>query len=145
MPTHRRFHAFSRAALALVAIAACESNSSEPTSPGPSSALPLEDGIALDLVNPGELLPFTPLPQSAACLSGGAGQQLLLPTGYVQTLIASEGPTYPDLADMMTVNETGANRGRFLYRTHELTANGAVTVTDLVTGFTSILAQRADW
>jgi hypothetical protein len=46
---------------------------------------------------------------------------------------------------MNTQNETGTNAGRFLYRTHETGANGAVTVTDLETDATRILAQRADW
>lgn len=69
----------------------------------------------------------------------------MLPAGYVQTVVASEGPGFPDLSDMNTVNETRNRVGRFLYRTHETTSGSAVSVTDLVTGATSILAQRADW
>ena len=88
---------------------------------------------------------FTPLPTSAACTPGGnPTQPLALPPGYAQTVIASE-PQYPDLPDMQTLNETGAQAGRYLYRTHELGNNGAVSVTDLQTGQTRILAQRADW
>jgi secreted PhoX family phosphatase len=46
---------------------------------------------------------------------------------------------------MNTFNETGVHAGRFLYRTHETGTNGAVSVTDLVTGETHILVRRADW
>jgi secreted PhoX family phosphatase len=46
---------------------------------------------------------------------------------------------------MNTQNETGAHAGRFLYRTHETPANGALSVTDLESGVTRVLAQRADW
>lgn len=59
-------------------------------------------------------------------------------------IIASE-PAFPDLIDMNTQNETGPDAGRFLYRTHETPTNGAVSVTDLETGVTRVLAQRADW
>ena len=47
--------------------------------------------------------------------------------------------------DMQTVNETGAHAGRFLYRSHEVPTNGMVSVTDLQTGVTSVLAQRVYW
>ena len=88
---------------------------------------------------------FEPVATSAACTAGGnAAQPLILPAGYAQTVVASE-PDYPDLPDMNTVNETGASAGRFLYRAHEIGSNGAVTVTDLETGVTSVLAQRSDW
>lgn len=88
---------------------------------------------------------FTPLPTSATCVEGGDPEQpLVLPPGFTQTIIASE-PQFPDLADMNTVNETGPQAGRFLYRTHEVRANGSVSVTDLETGVTRILAQRPDW
>jgi secreted PhoX family phosphatase len=46
---------------------------------------------------------------------------------------------------MNTLNETGPQAGRFLYRTHELGSNGAVSVTDLWTGATSILVQSASF
>jgi uncharacterized protein len=88
---------------------------------------------------------FESLPTSAACTPGGnPAQPVLLPPGYTQTVIASE-PQYSDLPDMQTLNETGPDAGRFLYRTHETGANGAISVTDLATGETRILAQRADW
>lgn len=88
---------------------------------------------------------FTPLSTSAACTPGGnPTQPFVLPTGYTQTVIASE-PQFPDLPDMNTLNETGPQAGRYLYRPHEVSSNGAVTVTDLKTGETRLLAQRADW
>ena len=88
---------------------------------------------------------FEPVPTSAACTAGGvAAQPLILPAGYAQTIVAGE-PDYPDLPDMNTVNETGASAGRFLYRAHEIGSNGAVTVTDLETGATRVVAQRSDW
>ena len=88
---------------------------------------------------------FDPLPTSAPCTLGGNPEQpLLLPEGYTQSVIASE-PQFPDLPDMNTHNETGPDAGRFLYRTHETATNSAVSVTDLETGETRTLAQRADW
>jgi hypothetical protein len=88
---------------------------------------------------------FDPLPTSAPCTPGGdPAQPLLLPAGYTQSVVASE-PQFPDLPDMNTQNETGKDAGRYLYRTHEVGGNAAVTVTDLETGQTSTLAQRADW
>lgn len=88
---------------------------------------------------------FTPLPTSAAC-GQNAAQPFLLPAGYTQTIIAREGDGgTTDLWDMNTQNETGAQAGRFMYRTHEVGANGQLSVTDLETGVTRVVAQRADW
>jgi uncharacterized protein len=88
---------------------------------------------------------FTPLPTSAAC-GPSTEQPFVLPAGYAQTVIAREGDGGTlDLWDMNTQNETGPQTGRFLYRTHEIGANGQVSVTDLETGLTRVLAQRADW
>jgi len=88
---------------------------------------------------------FTPLPASAAC-GPSTEQPFVLPTGYTQTVIAREGDGgTTDLWDMNTQNETGPNAGQFLYRTHEVGSNGQVSVTDLETGVTRVLAQRSDW
>ncbi len=87
---------------------------------------------------------FTPLSSSAVCSVGGGLEQVLLPSGFVATLVASE-PSFPDNADMNTVNETGRDAGRFLYRTHEIAPNAGVSVTDLETGETHVVAQRSDW
>lgn len=108
---------------------------------------------------------FEPLPTSAACTSGGDEvQPFLLPAGYHQVVFErEEEPRFPSNPDMNTVNETGASQagrffgvsgahvGRFLYRTHEIGSNSAVTVTDMETigrpggPDTRTLARRADW
>jgi uncharacterized protein len=90
---------------------------------------------------------FTPLPASAVCVPGGTGEQpFILPPGFAQVVVAREGEGgAPDQWDMNTLNETGPHAGRFLYRTHETTTNGAVSVTDLETGVTRVLVQRPDW
>ena len=71
-----------------------------------------------------------------------------LPAGYVQTIVADEigdwGPlagTGADLPDMMVLNETGPHAGRYMYRTHEVGSNGAVTRTDMLTGETTLVSQ----
>jgi secreted PhoX family phosphatase len=88
---------------------------------------------------------FEPLATSAPCTTGGnASQPFVIPSGFSQTIVASE-PQFPDVPDMNTLNETGPQAGRFLYRTHETTSNGAVSVTDLWTGATSILVQSASF
>jgi hypothetical protein len=94
---------------------------------------------------------FQPLASSAACDTGGSGSfpaetPLVLPPGYVQVVLAREGDggTLSNW-DMNTLNETGADAGRFLYRTHETDENGQVSVTDLATGETRVLVERPDW
>jgi uncharacterized protein len=88
---------------------------------------------------------FEPLPTSAVCTAGGSpSQPFVLPDGFVQQVIASQ-PQFPDLPDMNTLNENGSQAGRYLYRTHEVGSNGAVSFTDLWTGETHLLAQRAEW
>jgi uncharacterized protein len=88
---------------------------------------------------------FAPLPSSAVC-GPSTEQPFLLPPGYSQTVIAREGDAGTlDLWDMNTQNETGPQAGRFLYRTHEVGSNGQVSVTDLETNSTRVLAQRLDW
>jgi hypothetical protein len=88
---------------------------------------------------------FGPLLTSAPCTPGGdASKPFVLPDGFTQNIIASQ-PQFPDVPDMNTVNENGRQAGRFIYRTHELGSNGAVSVTDLWTGETRILAQRPEW
>ena len=88
---------------------------------------------------------FTPLASSAQCTAGGNVAALLnLPGGYSQTVVASE-PDYLDVPDMQTLNETGPQAGRYLYRTHELGSNGGVSATDLWTGETHVVVRRSDW
>ena len=99
---------------------------------------------------------FTPIAGSAACVpppstaDGFASYRpFVLPEGYSQTILATELADFRpvagsggDLPDMMVLNETGPQAGRFLYRTHEVGSNGAVTVTDLWTGITSLVDQQ---
>ena len=111
-----------------------------------------------------------------------------LPPGFTQRVIADESALNlytkttceqfgdgrfsrgSDWPDMMTVNETGASAGRYLYRTHEVRpflydskcqpnvpaseqavsdfraeGGGAVTVIDLQTGDGRVLLQRSDF
>ena len=94
---------------------------------------------------------FEPLASSAACVPGGAGtfpdeQPFLLPAGFGQTVLAREGDGGTiDNWDMNTLNETGPAAGRYLYRSHETTENGMVSVTDLQTGDTRVLIQSPYW
>ena len=88
---------------------------------------------------------FTPLGSSAACTAGGdANKPFVLPVGFTQTNIASE-PDYADVPDMAAQNESGIDKGRYLYQVHEVGSNGSVSVTDLRTGLTKRIAQRSDW
>lgn len=88
---------------------------------------------------------FTALTSSAQCTSGGdADKPLVLPAGYSQTVLAAE-PQFGDNIDQNTQNETGPSAGRYLYRAHEVGSNGSLSVTDLQTGLTRTMAQRADW
>ena len=90
---------------------------------------------------------FEEIDNSVACTFGGnSSRPLILPDGYSQTILAREpeGGTR-DLWDMNTLNETGRDAGRYLYRTHEVAPFSQVSVTDLRRGGTRIVAERADW
>jgi len=80
----------------------------------------------------------------------------VIPKGFTQRIISDESNldiyfNSNDLNDMNTVNETGKHAGQYLYRTHEVRPSadpylgGAVSIVDLKTSETSILAQRSDW
>ena len=90
---------------------------------------------------------FEPLAASSPCV-GALDDPFVLPSGYDQQVVAQEpeGGTV-DLWDMNTQNEFGKDAGRYVYRTHEVGAppGSQVSVTDLQTGETEVLAQRADW
>jgi uncharacterized protein len=88
---------------------------------------------------------FQPLASSSPCV-GATTDPFLLPSGHGQKVLVQEGDGgTKDLFDMNTQNETGQDKGRFLYRTHEVGSGSQVTVTDLSTGNTEILAEQADW
>ncbi len=132
------------ACVAVLALAAaCSEESNQPPAE-PTSAV-VESGIAFHQDLRPQGLPFEGLDASAACFAGGSVEQVVLPVGFVATPVAKEGPDFLDLSDMNTVNETGWQAGRFLYRTHETTSGGGVSFTDLTTGESHILAQRADF
>ena len=86
----------------------------------------------------------------------------IIPDGYTQKIISDEsnlniyrngdGSEVADWPDMNTVNETGKHAGRYMYRTHEVRpgvvtpfTGGVISVIDLKTKETKIVAQRADW
>src|SRR5262245_18658478 len=138
--------ATARSAVCLVALTfAAAGSDNDVQSPADQSGQVVENGVAfhLDLNSLG--LPFDALAASASCSVGGGVEQAVLPTGFVATTVAKEGQGYLDQADQNTENETGLQAGRFLYRAHETTTNGGVSVTDLVTGVSHVIAQRSDW
>ena len=77
-------------------------------------------------------------------------EPFVIPQGFTQQRVLDETQLdiyagADDLTDMNTVNETGPQAGRFLYRTHEVGSNGSLSVVDLKTGEAKVLVQRADW
>lgn len=98
---------------------------------------------------------ITPITGDAACLDRGAitedptDHPFQLPSGYSQTIIARQSDFLtqnPEVNfDMLTLNETGPQAGRFLYRTHEVRPFAALSMTDLKTGENTLLLEREDW
>jgi len=110
---------------------------------------------------------FTPLASSAtATNTPDAAAPWVIPEGFTQTLVSGEtsarcggaglniyGGGLDDRDDMNTVNETGDDAGRYLYRTHEVVLRsgvtpdavypdgGAVSVIDLETCEARVIAQ----
>jgi hypothetical protein len=119
-------------------IVACSAEDATVASPASATLFAANDGTTGGFQ-------FSPLASSAACTVGGsATAPFVLPAGFTQTIIASE-PDYADVPDMNTLNETGPRAGRYLYRVHEVGSNASLSVTDLLTGTTKTIAQRADW
>lgn len=110
---------------------------------------------------------FNPISGSAY---SNAGEDLetepwLIPEGFSQRIVSDESDLNiyqgNDWNDMNTVNETGKQVGRFLYRTHEVRggaigidgnsarvnggSGGAVSVVDLKTGESKEVVGREDW
>jgi hypothetical protein len=97
---------------------------------------------------------FKPIDSSANSADWNSAAPWKLPTGFTQTVVSDETALNiydggrDDWPDMNTVNETGAMAGRYMYRTHEVRdepEGGAVSVVDLETGETKVLAQDASW
>ena len=93
---------------------------------------------------------FKPIDSSADSANWNPESPWKIPRGFRQTVVSDETDLNiydagrDDWHDMNTVNETGKHAGRYLYRTHEVRdqpEGGALSVTDLKTGKTELLAQ----
>lgn len=96
---------------------------------------------------------FDPIAESANSEDWNEEAPWVLPHGFSQTIVSDElslniyDQGRNDWPDMNTVNESGKKAGKYLYRTHELRSpanqpeGGSVTVVDLKTGETTLLAQ----
>ena len=107
-------------------------------------------GLAGSAVAANGPMAFEPIPSSAYNVQTNDWDvPLLAPEGFTQELVSDETvlDIYPggvdDLTDMNVQNETGPRAGRYLIRTHEVCSNGAVSVVDLQTGRTEVVAQDA--
>lgn len=95
--------------------------------------------------------PITPFTGAAACLDPSVPQltPFQLPAGYSQTIIGRQSDLVTTNAevnfDMLTLNETGRQAGRYLYRTHEVDDWSALSRIDLWTGANELLVERRDW
>jgi Predicted phosphatase len=111
---------------------------------------------------------FAPIAGSAYGLEADPGiatAPYVIPAGFAQSIVSDENGlniyVANDWNDMNTVNETGKQAGRYLYRTHEVRggaigndgnsaridggSGGAVSVVDLKTGMAKEVVGRADW
>ncbi|MCG8049033.1 MAG: PhoX family protein [Candidatus Thiodiazotropha taylori] len=100
---------------------------------------------------------FTPLDASANSADWKPASPWKVPKGFKQRVVSDETDLNiydggrNDWHDMNTVNETGPEKGRYLYRTHELRnpnsqpEGGSVSVVDLKTGETRILVQDSGY
>lgn len=97
---------------------------------------------------------FKALDSSANAADWNSEKPWKLPKGFSQSVVSDESDLNiydagrDDWNDMNVVNETGPQAGRFMYRTHEVRdvpEGGAVSVIDLKTGETKILAQDVSW
>ncbi|MES9826336.1 MAG: alkaline phosphatase PhoX [Candidatus Thiodiazotropha endolucinida] len=100
---------------------------------------------------------FIPLDASANSADWKPASPWKVPKGFKQWVVSDETDLNiydggrNDWHDMNTVNETGPEKGRYLYRTHELRSpnnqpeGGSVSVVDLKTGETRILVQDSGY
>lgn len=95
--------------------------------------------------------PIVPLTGADACLdpSVAQGEPWQLPDGYHQEIIGRQSDIVATNSevnfDMLTLNETGRQEGRYLYRTHEVEPWAALSRIDLRTGQSELVIERADW
>jgi len=117
-------------------------------------SLCLSSSVMADDKREKEYFNFKALTESADNINWNPESPWKLPKGYTQTLISGEENLNiydlgrNDWHDMNTVNETGIDAGRYLYRTHEVrneVEGGAISVVDLETGESQILAQDISW
>ncbi len=98
---------------------------------------------------------IVPVTGDAACLDNGqivndpTDQPFQLPAGWTQKILTYEddfATTNDEVNfDMLTLNETGEGAGRYLYRTHEVDDYAALSRVDLLTGASTLVAERQDW
>ena len=97
---------------------------------------------------------FKPLSESASSAEYNPAAPWKLPEGYTQYIVSDETALNiydggrDDWHDMNTVNESGPQAGRYMYRTHEVRGvpeGGAVSVVDLKTGETRVIAQDVSY
>lgn len=100
---------------------------------------------------------FKELDTSANAADWNPAKPWKLPKGFSQKVVSDESDLNiydggrDDWHDMNVVNETGPQAGRYMYRTHELRypsnqpEGGVISVVDLKTGETKILASAPDW
>lgn len=105
-------------------------------------------------------LGFTPLPSTAPVGGLPETAPFALPAGFTQAVVETQSTLGPGESmpvgndggswpDMLTLNENGEQAGRYLFRAHELFSslggNAGVSRTDLATGETVTILQRADY
>lgn len=129
---------------ATLALAACDEAASP--SPSPRGVFAATFDASDDDSEGARFGRFLPLETSASCTVAGGDpvNPLSLPPGYTQRVIASE-PDFVTNGDMLALNLTGPQRGRYLYRTHEMGPNAGISITDLKTSASRMLVRRQDW
>ena len=97
---------------------------------------------------------FEPLTESANSADWNRAAPWKIPPGFTQVIVTDESSLNiydrgrDDIYDMNTVNESGKKAGRYLYTTHEVRGapeGGSISVTDLRTGETKVIAQDRSW
>jgi secreted PhoX family phosphatase len=100
---------------------------------------------------------FKTLEESANSADWDPASPWKVPKGFKQWVVSDERDLNiydngrDDWNDMNTVNETGPQKGRFMYRTHELRLpdslpeGGSVSVVDLKTGEARVLVQDSSY
>jgi hypothetical protein len=89
---------------------------------------------------------FEQLESSAACTIGGVLDKPVATAKAYTSSVHTAEPAFPDRAGGLALNKADPESERYLFRTHSLQTNSAVSVTDLgAANATRILSQRPDW